>query len=79
MEKIPCEIAPPVLLGESVQNALIYSYYRIDSMCDSIHREHGELNSGRGSCGLWDSGNPLYHRHCTVLLQVQMQKVQKVL
>lgn len=78
-KKIPCEIAPLVLFGGSVKNDLTYSYNRIDSVCDSIHREHGELNSGRGSCGLWDSGNPLYHRHCAVLLQVQMQKVQKVL
>lgn len=60
------------------ENVLIYGYNLINSDCNCICREQCKPNSGRDRCRLWDPGNPLYHCHYTILLQVQMQKVQKM-
>ncbi|AWO98999.1 Hypothetical protein SMAX5B_013391 [Scophthalmus maximus] len=42
-------------------------------------REQRKPNGSRGRCGLWHSGHLVRHCHCTILQQVQMQKVQKML
>lgn len=47
--------------------------------CFCISRQQGQLSRSWDCCGLRDPGNPLFHRHYPVLLQVQMQKMQKVL
>lgn len=44
-----------------------------------VYRKQGELSHGWSSCGLRDPGNPLHHWHRAILLQVQMQEVEKVL